>query len=483
MLETLKAMMKEEWRIHSLMFGNRSFSFFPFMLVILAFIGSMMLPLYAHILSREEMAAIIHFTYLFFGLSVGSFGLMGQEALNRRLGDLSLVAYISRILPVSERRLFANFIAKDTIFYIMFLVAPFVAGYVPARMILGLSLSNIPLIAVTLTLTFLLGLTVSFALSTAYAHFGKPLLVVVGLAVFWYSVWNPTWLTFEGVMSMTPTLQYYLHPTASNLVLSMALVFLPSALSVAYLKVDYRLSVKRFHNEYGRLVDRLGLGIYSPFLAKDLLDLNRSEGGLAKVAVSYVFPLAAVALVVSFFANLLPIQGYHSILIMALMTGLVSTSLYNWLAEYDFPELYEFLPITTPYIIKSKLVIYAFFTAVMSTVVLILAYLYLLPPPVFLPLSFLLTASVAAYTTAVTVYLAGLRPNVMLYSGKLFFYYLIALMPLLLIPAVAFMTGYPSMTTSIGLVLVLGAFMLPAADRLLRKSYVKWKHPISYITG
>ena len=71
MLGILKAMLKEEWRMHSLMFGNRNFSFFPILIAVLAFIASSIIPVYGLLLTRVQMAAVIHFVYLFFGLSVG----------------------------------------------------------------------------------------------------------------------------------------------------------------------------------------------------------------------------------------------------------------------------------------------------------------------------------------------------------------------------------------------------------------------------
>ena len=386
----LKAMLKEEWRIHALMFGNRNFSFFPILIAVLAFIASALVPLYGLLLSRGQMAAVIHFVYLLFGLSVGGFGLMGREALNRRLGDISLIAYSSRTLPVSERRIFANFVVKDTIFYIMFLIAPFLAGYLPSRMIFGGYPTMLPYLAVSLTAAFLLGLSVSFLVSTAYANFGKPFLLLFGLVVFVYTLIHPGWLTFDGVSSLMPPLQYYLSHESGYLIASLLLIFALPIISLSYMRFDYHFTVERYNNQFNGLDAAIPFGEYSPFLAKDLLDINRSEGGIWKVFGSYMFPLAAVSLMISFFARFLPLEDYHILLLMSLMTGVVSTSLYNWLAEYDFPQLYEFLPISTSYILKSKLIIYGCFTAVASTAVIFLAQVYLHTPIIYMLLGLLL---------------------------------------------------------------------------------------------
>jgi hypothetical protein len=474
MQAVLKAMLREEWRLHSLVFGNGNFSFFPAVLAVFAFVACLFTPLYASFLDREQMASILHLIYLFFGLSVGSFGLVGREALNRRLGDMSLIAYSSRTLPVSERRIFADFVLKDTLFYMLFLIVPFFAGYLPSRMLLGLPVSSAPALAISLTLSFLIGLSASFILSTAYAHWGKPFIAASGAAAFAWTLYDPLWLTLPRLASALPPLNYYLSPSWDSLAQSVLLATVPSALSILFVAINYHLTVKRYPDQYTPLAKRIGFGVYSRFIAKDLLDLNRSEGGLGKIIMSFAFPLAAVAVMVSFFSGFLPVENYHFMLVIALMCGLISTSLYSWLAEYDFMEQYEFLPITESYVIKSKLIIYSVTTAIVSSFALLLAYAWLMPPPQYLILSFLLAASTAAYTTAVTVYLCGLRPNVMLYSGKVFILYMSSILPPALAAAIAFMTGRTGPLASAAVVLALSAFMLPLAFILLKRGYAKW---------
>jgi hypothetical protein len=475
MLPELKAMVKEEWRLHSLLFGNGGFSFFPLLLFILAFIASMLLPIYRMILSGQEMSAILHIAYLFFGLSVGTFGLIGQEALNRRLGDVSLVAYSSRTLPLSERRIFSSFVAKDTLFYTAFLIPPFILAYTTARLLLGFALSNVPLLAATLTLTFLFGLSVSFALTTAYAHFGKWAFVPAAAAAFAYTLHNPSWPSLEGLAAALPPVRLYGGPNMLDFAFSLAFIALLCGVSAHFMKADHRLASKRYRDQFSPLTKRLRLGAYSPFIAKDMLDLNRSEGGLGKIAASYAFPLAAVAVIVGFFAQFLPIGPHHFLLLMGLMAGLVSTSLYSWLAELDFPEAYAFLPLDSAYIIKAKLALYAGVTSVAASAILLSFHAWLAPPVEYFPLSLLLAGSVAAYTTAVTVYLGGLKPNVMLYSGRAFAAYMALIFPPLIVPALAYMTGLPGAAASAAIVLGCAAFMAPAAGMLLTRAYGRWE--------
>jgi hypothetical protein len=475
MPRTLELMLKEEWRIHSVMFGNRDFSFFPLVMLVMAFVGSMLMPLYRMFLSSSDLALVLHLAYAFFGLSVGGFGLMGREAMNRRLGDISLIAFISRTLPISERRIFANFVIKDTLFYLVFLVAPFLTGYALARVLLGLSLAMLARLTMSLTLSFLVGLSTSFVLTTLYAHLGKAFLMILAAGAFTYTLMTPGWLAVSGLVYLLPPLQYYLFGNTAPLLQSLMLFVVPSVVSVIFVKMEYRTLAHRFPNQFFCLRSRLSFCEFAPFISKDVLDLNRSEGGLGKIVLNYVFPLGAIALLTAFLSGVLPIQSSHYLLVMALMAGVVSTSIYTWLAEYDFPELYAFLPIPTSYIIKSKLVLSGVLSASISSITLFAFYVWLRPPAVFLPLSGILAASVFAYVTSVTVYLTGLRPNLMLYSGRVFLTYLAYIMPPLICLAAALMTGAMGQTQSVLILLLYAAVLLPGSALILGRGISKWE--------
>ncbi|PKL60125.1 MAG: hypothetical protein CVV33_04310, partial [Methanomicrobiales archaeon HGW-Methanomicrobiales-4] len=86
-------MIKEEWRIHSTMFGSLSFALFPIMIFGMAFMGSFMLPLIRSSLPAGNLSLLLHSNYLLLGFMVGAFGLLGNEAMNRRFGQASLIAY------------------------------------------------------------------------------------------------------------------------------------------------------------------------------------------------------------------------------------------------------------------------------------------------------------------------------------------------------------------------------------------------------
>ena len=106
--------MKEEWRVHSTIFGSLSFALFPVMIFFVAFVGTFLLPLVRNTLPPGSLALIIHANFLLLGFMVGAFGLLGGEMMTRRLGQANLLMYSARTLPFGERFIFANFVIKDT---------------------------------------------------------------------------------------------------------------------------------------------------------------------------------------------------------------------------------------------------------------------------------------------------------------------------------------------------------------------------------
>jgi len=80
------AMMKEEWRIHSTVFGGIWFGLFPCAIAVFAFIGSLALPFFADAVPYTTVALLALIFFLLAGVMVGSFGLMGREFMNRRSG-------------------------------------------------------------------------------------------------------------------------------------------------------------------------------------------------------------------------------------------------------------------------------------------------------------------------------------------------------------------------------------------------------------
>lgn len=451
------AMMKEEWRIHSTVFGSLGFALFPVMVAFFAFLGSLALPLFSDALPYATVALLADILFLLMGVMVGSFGLMGREFMNRRFGQASLIAYASRSLPVSERRIFAVFLVKDTVYYILLYVLPFAAGFAVATPFIGLDPILGPLAFVSLALAFLLGLSTVCLLSTLYARSVALLagtVAVFGALAFAASRSGP---------AVFPPYAFVLDPGPGPLAFSLLLILVPAAVSVLFVTVDYPDRTKRFNNSLNPLAKRLGALGSAHFIAKDALDLLRSEGGVGKVIFSFLLPLGLVWICLRVLIRFIP--GIDPLVVFAVLLGVISATIYNWLTEFDSFTSYSFLPVEVSEVIDAKLKSYGL-ANFLPAAVLVVAAATTGGAGTFLP-AFAAFLSVSAYTLAVTVYLTGLHPNVMLYSAGVFLRYLLAISPalLLLIFASILDPGYAALSLLL---------FLPAA-LLLSRGRTKWQ--------
>ena len=183
MFELFIAMVKEEWRVHSTMFGSLSFALFPILIFWIAFMGSFLLPLMRKSLPSGELSLVLHANYLMLGFMVGAFGLLGSEVMNRRFGQASLLSYSARSLPLSERFIFANFVIKDTLYYFVLWVLPLALGFLLASPFISVPLTLPLLLSLTLTLSFLFGLCAVFFLSSIYSRSKPALAAILGILV------------------------------------------------------------------------------------------------------------------------------------------------------------------------------------------------------------------------------------------------------------------------------------------------------------
>jgi len=162
MFDIFKSMLKEEWRIHSNLFGNNGFSLFPIFIFLFTFFVSLVLPVFREIFTYAQIALGMHYLFLLLGGMVGAFGLMGREFMNRRFGQVSLIAYSSGTLPVSERLIFANFLVKDIVYYFILYVLPFIAGFALAAALIPAGNFHFPVTLLLLLLTLFLSFMIGF---------------------------------------------------------------------------------------------------------------------------------------------------------------------------------------------------------------------------------------------------------------------------------------------------------------------------------
>jgi hypothetical protein len=459
-------MMKEEWRVHSTMFGSLSFALFPVMIFGIAFMGSFLLPLFRAVVPPGYLAIIIHAIFLLLGIMVGGFGLLGMEVMNRRFGQASLLSYSARSLPISEQEIFCTFVVKDTVYYLILWVVPVVAGFALASPFIHVPPALPLLLLLTLTLAFLTGLALIFFLSTVYSR-SKQAFAVLFVAML--TGWAALYL-FTGIntAALFPPLQLFFSFSWGTFLAACALVIIPSAIAVVLFTSEYTDTTKRFKNAIGPLTKKFSFFPNPPLAAKDLIDLVRSGSFIGQTLFSFLIPLWLLWFLLSVLGRFIPAGAV--LLLFAILTGVIASTMYTWLTMFDTFSSYTCLPVSVPVLLKSKMCSFAVLQVIPAVFIVLVSIAsggvaYLVP-------AFVLCLSVSFYTLSVTVWLTGLSPSVLVYDAKVLLVYLVSVgIALLALIAFAFVNPY----YAIGSVLL----FLPAW-LLVKGSYTKWEmldHP------
>jgi hypothetical protein len=460
MFKLFSNMMKEEWRIHSTIFGSLSFALFPVMIFGIAFMGSFLLPLFRAVIPGGDLSTIIHALFLLLGIMVGAFGLIGQEAMNRRFGQASLLAYSARSLPISVQEIFCTFVVKDTVYYFFLWVLPFVGGFAIASPFIGIPLTLPALLLLTLTLAFLSGLSVVFFLSTVYSRSRPALGVILALLI----IAGAGLSLFAGINIALyfPPLMLFYHFSWVTLALTCAVILCLSAVAVLLFTSEYTDTTQRYRSAMAPLVQRLSFFPYPPLAAKDLIDLNRSGSFIGQTIFSFLIPLGLLWFLLSVLNRLLPPGGVF--LLFAILTGVIASTMYTWITAFDTYSTYTTLPISVRALLTSKICSFAVLQLIPVALILVVSLLsngvaYLVP-------ALVLCLSVSFFSLAVTVWLTGLSPSILVYDAKVLVAYLFVLgVALIVLIALAFVNPYYSLAS---VLLFLPAWLF------VRQSYAKW---------
>ena len=425
MFDLFTAMMKEEWRVHTSLFGTSGFVLFPLLIMSLASAGALIWPLFSDVMPIHLVVVLTHYSFVIVGASVGAFGLFGREVMNRRFGQASMIAYSSRSLPLTEKNILFHFFVKDTIYYLFFWITPFVAGIGLVSPLIGVSIMNILLLLLTLMLSFLIGLSGVFLLSTIYVHSSRLLLFSLGSLG---SVVLLGQIMGRTVVGFLPSLVFFTSRSPVSLVEALLLIFIPTILSLTWMKVDYREKTSRFPQALDSLMEQYRWSTYAPFIAKDTLDLTRSEGGAGKIVFSFLVPVGFLWIALFVLQRFIP--QINPLIVFAILLGVISSTIYNWVTEFDLFTSYSFLPVKVSTVIRAKLQSYSLLNLV-SLAILLGIGIGMGEIPLLFP-AILTFVSVSLYSVAVTVYYTGLSPTVMLYNVRVYVPYLALIAPLLL---------------------------------------------------
>ena len=486
MFEIFVCMLKEEWRMHSTLFGNLNFALFPILIFGMAFMGTFLIPFTSRLMDVNMLAVSIHSMYCIMGLMVGSFGIMGKEMMNRRFGQGSLLIHSARSLPISERRLFGNFVVKDTLYYFMLWIMPFCLGFLIASPFNAISIHYPLLMFVTASLAFLTGMCTVFILSSVYSRSRAALYAVLLLA---FAVFVALYLISGDIMRvmrlfMLPS-EIFINFSFPLLIISAAAIIVLFIPAIFLFSPETHAGEKRYAAALCPLYDRLsrlpfirgGIDaekasekdfVYAAaqkeltIIAKDFIDLHRSGIGIGQTLFSFVLPVGLIWLVLSVLSDvLMPEQIF---MVIAAVTGIIASTMYTWLTEFESFSAYLFLPVKVSSIIRAKIMTFSVLHVVPAVFLIVIAAVTgVLASAVF---AIVFAFSVSYYALAIMVRYSGLSPSLMLYSASFFLRYSLFLMPpVIILLGLAFIaTGF----SLAALILIIPSYFL------LKGSFEKW---------
>ncbi|MCE5298824.1 MAG: hypothetical protein LLF84_07770 [Methanoregulaceae archaeon] len=460
MFELFTNMVKEEWRVHSTMFGSLSFALFPVMIFAIAFMGSFLIPLIQSTLPAGNLTLIVHGTYLMLGIMVGGFGLLGNEVMNRRFGQASLLAYSSRSLPLSEKFIFANFVIKDTVYYFFLWVLPFGLGYVLASPYIGVPPGDALLLLLTLTLSFLFGLCGVFFLSAVYIR-SRPALLLI-LVALCAGVAGLVLMTGVNPVLLFPPLLLTSAFSWANFLISCGVLALLFGIAILLFNPEPVGSEKRFKDSFAPLMRRFSFLPNPPLATKDSLDLYRSGSLVGQTIFSFLLPLAVIWFFLSLLGPFLPPHGL--LFLVAVTTGVIGSTMYTWVTMFDSFGPYGCLPVAVSTLIASKLTTFAILQVIPAAFIAVVALLSgeaaCLFPAVVLGIC------ISFYAAGIMAWLCGLSPNVLVYDVKVLFVFLILVgIVLAIFTAIAFANPYFAFSA---VILVIPTWLM------IRRAKVRW---------
>ncbi|MDF1532355.1 MAG: hypothetical protein P1P72_08590 [ANME-2 cluster archaeon] len=468
----LTLMFREEFRLQASFFNRSYFLTSSVVLILFTFIMGLSLPMLRRAVEMNDMLLVAHWVMLCYGLGVGGFALFGDRILERRFGSISLLLGSGYTLPIRHRRLFFLFYIKDVLYYILLTILPMIVGLALASIFVPISLTSLLFIFISLTISFLLGISTSVLLFTISVRWGTLPILIISAAGGIYMV--TAGFTASSISRALPSLVFY-HTRSPILMMGiLATVILFAAISFILVKEapsPHQRSSPEMYRKTVRMVITLVSG-YAPALAKDIIDLLRS-GMIFPVVFTFLMPLVFLYAVTWFIESVILIDLGFSLLFYAGMVGFFCTLLYSWLSNIDISECYNSLPLSMPHVIRTKLILFFALTVIVAVPYLIVIG-YLKHELDLLVLGLFIMLTVSVYIGSVVAYLTGLFTNSYLLDARILVQFSLAVVPILVIQTLLSFYYPIDSTVAAFCITGLGILLLAGSMRLLHQLDKRW---------
>jgi hypothetical protein len=416
-------MLREEFRSHATYSGTERFLSFPFFVFFISAAIGLTLDRISETVTLGELATFAHLSAFIYGLSVGAFGLMGRQYLERRYGRSNYLVAMPFLLPLTFRRTFLGIYLRDAVFYMVLLLVPATLGLAAVAPVMDFSLVSIGLFFVAVLATFMVGLSLSFLASVLFI---RNVAVFLALTAFIASIF------LLHLATGTPALSEILFPlgfqmnvqpmgtdaSAALTSLAIASVFVLLMTAGAYALVSVRMesSSQMYQSVLPSYHERLPVakGLNRTLISKELVDLRRS-GTVAKMFFSLVLPLLFLAFAAWFVNHGLAIPVGFNTVFYAAMVGFIGILMYNWLNNIDLSEYYSLIPVTVPQLIKVRVVVFLLLTLGISAF-FVVGISIINGDTELLWLAMIVMFVTSLYMASLTAYLTGLRTNTFLFD-------------------------------------------------------------------
>ncbi len=421
----LKLMLLEEYRLHVSHSSRRMFMAMPIYVFVLSFFFAGSFPNLQTGLPLGDMLTLALGGVFIYGVSVGAFGFLGHTYIERRYGKVNFIIAMPFLLPLSFRATFFGMYVRDIIFYTFLILGPAFSGVLLASVFAHYALISCLMLFAAMFLSFLFGISLSFAISVLYTRstlaFGAAV-TALGVLMAGFGIFHAYPLGYVlppiGLeLSSTP----FAHDPGAVLlyfaVSLIAIVFF-TVFAILLVKHEYESTKSQFVEVFSRYqVLTKFAGRSGTLLAKEFVDIVRS-GLLKKIGFAYVAPLLFLSFTTWYVNNGLKIPvGFNSVF-YAGMVGFFGVMLYNWLTNIDLVDYFETLPVGVPSVIKGKLIAFFILTSVISTIFVVgisilnneTRLLWLALPVMYIT---------GAYMVLATAFLTGLNTNSFLFDPNI----------------------------------------------------------------
>ena len=439
-------LIKEEYRAQSSMFHS-SFLVYPlFMLALSLVMGLMLLPLSAA-LTAAEIIIIGHAGVMVAGMLVGGFAMFQDPILERRMGGVRMLLGTPGTLPITYKEIFTYFYFKDLAYYLAINVLPVLLGVYISTLFTGLHL-NLLMAAITFTAAFLMGVSLTFALSTILVRSKAILAIVMILIIAMVALLALRLGTLQALGMLVPPSGSYMDGSWIGVLIALAIFIALSAFSLLCIREKPATTAEKRYSSHFDVAQKpfMAFGKYAPLAAKEWIDLVRS-GSLWYVVFSFLIPLLFLwgflwifPFALTFILGGTQVSFGFNTIFYSVIIGFFASELYGWLNRLDSIECYKTLPIKMPDVIKAKLILFMILNAAISTVYLILICVSRGEYGLF-PVALYTMLMVSGYVAAVIAYMTGVYTNSLLFDYKVLLKYWLAVAPVLIILIITSFSG------------------------------------------